>query len=111
MTTSPTKRSLDLLREEGYTVAITEHFNPWAKIRQDLFGFIDIVCIKSGVPGVLAIQTTTRENVTKRIAKIRLIPAHKIWLESDNRIEVHGWSKKAKVGKRKLWEVYREKLQ
>jgi hypothetical protein len=41
MATSPTQLSLKKLREEGYTVAVVEHWNSFARIRQDLFGFID----------------------------------------------------------------------
>ena len=32
---TPTQRSLKYLREQGYTVAITERWNPFARIRQE----------------------------------------------------------------------------
>ena len=42
----PTQRTLARLRQEGaLEVAIVEHWNPHARIRQDLFGFIDILAI------------------------------------------------------------------
>ena len=53
---TPTQRSLKYLREQGYTVAIVERWNAFAKIRQDLFGFIDLLAIKPGE--TLAVQTT-----------------------------------------------------
>ncbi|HQV57391.1 MAG TPA: hypothetical protein PKV27_05220, partial [Ilumatobacteraceae bacterium] len=61
MSTSPTTLSLKALRDAGYTVAIVEHFNPHMRIRQDLFGFIDIIAIRPGE--TLAVQTTSRSNM------------------------------------------------
>ena len=50
-----------MLRDQGYKVWITEHWNPWARIRQDLFGCIDLLAIGNGE--TLAVQTTSRSNV------------------------------------------------
>lgn len=105
--TSPTQRSLAVLRKEGYTAAITEHWNPFAHIRQDLFGFIDIVAIKVGETGVLGIQTTSQTNSGKRLLKIMNNPITKIWLDSGNRLEIHGWAKMGKRGERKVWKINR----
>ena len=41
MASSPTQRSLKLLRDEGYTAQVVERWNPHARVRQDLFGVID----------------------------------------------------------------------
>lgn len=105
---TPTTRSLELLRSEGYTVAITEHWNAYARIRQDLFGFIDLIAIKEGVSGVLAIQTTTAAHVSARFEKIAGNPVLKVWLLSGNKIEIHGWGLRGKRGQRKLWTVIRK---
>jgi hypothetical protein len=102
---SPTQRSLALLRKDGWTCTVTEKYNPFAQTRQDLFGFIDIVCLRGGEGGILGVQTTTGSNLSARLKKIKAIPEYKLWLESGGRIEIHGWGKKGKVGKRKLWEV------
>lgn len=102
--TSPTQRSLAFLRDQGYTVAITERWNPFAKLRVDLFGFIDLLCFKGDE--VLAVQTTSNDHVSHRIEKIKGIQAAALWLESPHRrIVVHGWAKKGARGKRKLWEL------
>lgn len=102
MKTSPTQRSLKLLREFGYLVAITERWNPFAKIRQDLFGFVDLLCVKGDE--VLAVQTTSGSNAAKRLDKIRGIPAAKTWLSSPNRkLYIHAWAKRGDRGKRKTW--------
>jgi len=37
--TSPTQPSLAYLKEEGWHVAIVEHWNPWERVRKDLLGW------------------------------------------------------------------------
>ena len=100
--TSPTQRSLEYLRGQGYTVAIVERWNPFARIRQDLFGFVDLLAIRENE--TLAVQATSLSNVSAREKKIG---------ESENvgavrkagwRIVVHGWGKDSK-GKWKLREI------
>jgi hypothetical protein len=109
--TSPTQLSLKDLRKRGYICAIVEHFNPWAKIRQDLFGFVDIVAIHPWHAGVLGVQTTTGANMAARITKAKGIPALRTWLLALNRLQVHGWTKKKAVlkdgslSKRPVWAV------
>ncbi len=108
--TSPTQRSLALLKKEGYLAAVTEHWNQFAFIRQDLYGFIDVVGIKETECGVLGVQTTSRGHIPDHLKKVLGIPAAKIWLACGNRIVLHGWSKKGKAGKRKLWEVFEQEI-
>jgi hypothetical protein len=100
---SPTSRSLAKLRKEGWTVAVVERWNQYAKVRQDLFGFIDLIAIKGDI--TLAVQSTSGANVSARIAKIQACQAASVWLESPMRkIVVHGWRKVGPRGARKLWE-------
>jgi hypothetical protein len=101
--TSPTMRSLKYWKGETDFVAKTEHWNSFARIRQDLFGFVDIVVIRPGIPGLLAIQTTSANNMSARKKKIMGIPAAKAWLEAGNQIIVEGWAKKGPRGKKKVW--------
>jgi hypothetical protein len=88
-TKSPTQLSLAKLREEGYTVAVVEHWNSFARIRQDLFGFIDLLALKG--KEVLAVQTTTASNMSARVKKIgdheNVSPVR----EAGWTIHVHGW--------------------
>jgi len=87
-------------------VAITERWNQYAKVRQDLFGFIDLIAVKGNV--VLAVQTTTGDNVSARIAKIQALQAFDFWLNPPTReVEVHGWRKVGARGKRKTWQCRR----
>lgn len=104
---SPTSRSLDELRRLGYTAAVVERWNPWAKIRQDLYGFIDILAVKDGETGVLAIQTTSMDHAADRMAKVQASPNLKVWLACGNRCEVWGWAKRGARGERKLWQLDR----
>ena len=97
---TPTKRSLDKLRKDGYLVEITEHWNPHAGVRKDLWGFCDLLAIKGAE--ILAIQVTTQNNMQARINKIR---KHKNFIavkKSGIKIVLHGWGK-GKNGKRIIW--------
>lgn len=106
MKSSPTQRSLKYCRDLGWFCAITEHWNQFAKIRQDLFGFIDIVALTPD--HIVAIQTTTSAHLAERIAKAQKLPGFWKWLEGGGKIEFHGWSKRGERGKRKLWTLRRE---
>lgn len=86
---SPTQRSLALLREQGYLCEIVERWNPWAKIRQDLFGIGDILAIKDNE--TLMVQTTSRSNVNARVKKISESEVLPVILRAGWRVQVHGW--------------------
>jgi hypothetical protein len=86
---SPTQRSLSLLRSQGWRCAIVEHWNPFAKIRQDLFGVIDLLCLRDGQ--VLAVQTTSRSNVSARVKKIAESEAIADIRKCGWSFVVHGW--------------------
>ena len=87
---SPTQRSLEYLRDQGYLCAIVEHWNPFARIRQDLWGWADILAIRKDE--VLAVQVTASA-VSERIKKIEASETLPKVREAGIRIEVHGWRK------------------
>jgi hypothetical protein len=91
---SPTQRSLVYLRSIGYTAAVVERFNQHAGVRQDLFGFVDVLAMRADKQGVLGIQATTASNASKRVGKILSLAAALVWLACGNRIEVWAWRKK-----------------
>jgi hypothetical protein len=91
MSTSPTQLSLDFMRKQGYHCAITEHWNHFAHIRQDLFGFIDILALADG--GVIGIQTTSYSNLSARVKKITDHDNVGVVRKSGIQILVHGWRK------------------
>lgn len=102
----PTQRSLALLRKDGWTAGVVEKWNPHARIRQDLFGFVDIIAVKPG-KGILALQVTSGANLASRLAKIVAEPRAALWLRSGGLLEAHGWRLAGQRGKRKTWQVRR----
>lgn len=99
---SPTQRSKAHLEALGYQVAITEHWNPWARRRVDLWGFVDLLAIKPNE--TLAVQTTSATNVSARVKKIAEHENVGFVRDAGWRILVHGWGKNSK-GKVTLREV------
>lgn len=103
MADSPTKRSLALLRRRGLVCAVTEKWNPHARLRQDLYGWIDLLALDPATGELIAVQTTSGSNVSKRIDKIRAWPHLAAWLIR-HRAVVHGWAKRGARGKPKRWD-------
>lgn len=89
---TPTQRSLAHWREQGYTVAIVERWNPFAKVRQDLFGMCDLLCIGNGE--TVCVQTTSASNVSARVKKLAEAEALPEMLRSKWRVVVEGWTGK-----------------
>lgn len=88
---SPTERTLKALRDDGWLCAIVEKWNPHARIRQDLYGFIDILAIKPD--RTLAVQACSGGDVSRRVNKItnhENLPAVR---EAGWAIQVWGWRK------------------
>jgi hypothetical protein len=106
--TTPTQRSLSLLRKEGFTVAVVEHWNMFAKIRQDLFGFADLLAFRVGQPGSMLVQTTTASNASARRAKIHKNVTALEWLMAGNWIRLDKWAERGARGKRKTWTAESE---
>lgn len=102
---TPTSRSLKYLKELGYTCQVVEKFLPFAKVRVDLFGGIDIVAIKEGIPGILGIQATSTGNINARVKKLQEIEALALWKRCGNSLQVWGWGLKGKQGKRKTYQL------
>ena len=91
MATSPTQLSLKLMRDKGFACEITERWNPFARIRQDLYGFIDVLCLGEGE--VVGVQTTSYSNMSARVKKIREHQNFKAVTDASIRVLVHGWHK------------------
>ena len=92
MSTSPTQLTLRKWRNAGYRVAIVERWNPHVKIRQDLFGIIDVLCVGNGE--TVGVQSTSYSNTSARIRKIEDQPELVADLRDAGwRIIVEGWRK------------------
>lgn len=107
---SPTARSLVELRRLGYLAAILERWNPFAKIRQDLFGFADLLAVKEG-ESIPAIQTATGANASARIHKIAASEPARTWLRCGHGLEIWAWSVKGARGERKTWSLDRRPIE
>lgn len=68
MAASPTQNTLAELRKRGYRAEVVERWNPHARVRNDLFGFVDVLAI--GPSGTLAVQATSYGNMSARVRKI-----------------------------------------
>lgn len=110
MIASPTQRTLLHLRRHGALAATVERWNPHVLrpgggrgIRQDLFGFLDIIAVEPGKVGVSGFQVSRTDDMATREAKIRDAkhwPKAQRWLAAGNRISVVGWAKRGRFSKR-----------
>lgn len=88
------------LEDRGYVVDKAESYNAHTKRKKDLFKFIDFVAIHPIKGELIAIQTTSKSNLSARIKKAENLKAYWHWLASGNDVVFHGWFK----GERK-WEL------
>jgi len=110
---SPTARTKRYLEAQGAIVDVVEKWipiegHPGGGVRRDLFGVIDILCIRDSK--LVAIQSTSGSNHAKRIAKAVAEPKIKAFLATSNQFQVWSWSKRGARGKRKLWQPRIEML-
>ena len=88
---SPTQRTLKHLREAGYPlVQVVEKWNPHARIRQDLYGCIDVLAVGDEI---VAVQATSGSNVASRIRQLTEHPSLPYLRKAGIRVLVHGWRK------------------
>lgn len=91
---SYTQRTLRECRNRGRICDRAEHWNAYAGphgLRQDLFGFIDIVCLDP--TGIVAIQCTGPSGHSSHKKKILENEHAPEWLKSGGRIELWSWRK------------------
>ncbi len=105
---SPTQRTLQVLRADGWTADVAEKFirlpdHPAGGFRRDLFGLADIVAVKEG-ERVLFVQTTDATSVSKHLDKIRELETLPVLL-AVARVEVHGWAKPTKTRRRWMQRI------
>ena len=88
---SPTQKALKYYKDLGYTCAIVEKWNPHAMIRQDLFGFIDIIAIGEGK--TIGVQCTSKSGVSSRVKKVLEHENLPAVLQAGWEVEVVGFEK------------------
>lgn len=91
---TPSQRTIKHLKDQGYMVANVEHYNYFTKRKHDLWGCIDILAI--GNRETLAVQVTSKSNMSARIKKIEDSDALPEMLRSGWRVIVCGWWKNNK---------------
>ena len=111
--TSPTSRSLALLRERGWIYGKVELQIPKTFIKRDLFGCFDYVAFNplAPAPELLHLQFTDGTNHSKRVLKIQLWEHLDAFLRIPGcKAEVWSWAKLGQAGTRKLWTLRRIRL-
>lgn len=88
---TPTQKTLAYLRERGFLAEVVEKWNPYARVRQDLFGFTDIVAVRGD--STLFVQCTSAANVPARRRKIADSESASKVASGTRRIIVMGWKK------------------
>lgn len=112
--TSPTQRTLAECKKRGWIAQVVEKWNPHARIRQDLFGCIDIVACTAPTldefGSIIGIQACAGSSHAARRAKAIRETRLWRWLEAGGRFQVWSWSKQGARGKRKLWTLRTEEI-
>jgi hypothetical protein len=71
--------------------AVVERWNAHAGIRQDLWGFADILGVHPVRREFLLVQTTTLANVSSRLSKAQGRAELAAWVRAGGMFQVHGW--------------------
>lgn len=107
---SPTARAKEYAKKKGWPVAVTERWNAFAKIRQDLFGIIDLIALADNQ--LIGVQATSRSNHKARVSKVHESEFLKPWLNTGAIVEI--WSFDPKILKtkegRRMLVTHMEKL-
>lgn len=85
-------RSRKLMEGQGFAVANVEHYNAFTRRKHDLYGFIDLLCIRG--EDIVGVQVTSWDNVGDRAKKVT---EHENYerVKHALRIVVQGWRKVA----------------
>jgi hypothetical protein len=107
--TTPTQRSLALLRGRGYAVEkVEQRLTFRGFITRDLFGCIDLIAVRRGE--IVGVQTTSRSNLAARRTKALGSPGLAAWLDGGGKFVLHGWAKAGPRGQRKKWQCSEQEL-
>lgn len=127
-------KSLKHLTEQGYIAGNVNSYvttsTDWtgAKggfkggFRKDAFGFMDLLAFRSDLIGSLAVQVTSKQQISKHLRDYRRDPQKRAaiiaWLLASNRFVIHGWyqeevptkSSKAKNATMPRWRLKRHEV-
>ena len=101
---SPTARSLERLRAEGFICQVVEQHIPHSFIKRDFIGCIDIIAFNDHE--TIGVQATSGSNHAARRVKALAIPELRNWCNGPNRhFEVWSWAKP-----KHRWQLRRERV-
>ena len=91
---SPTQRTLEWYKNQGYVCGKVELWIPGTKITRDLYGFADLEVF--GYGEVVLVQCTTWPNFSSRNKKILANENAKKWIMNNKTCSIHlvAWGKK-----------------
>ena len=72
-------------------VETVERWNSFARVKNDLFGIIDVLAVGAG--RTIGVQVTSRSNMAARRRKILDSEAYPMLKKAGWAIELHGWYK------------------
>lgn len=87
------KLSRKNLVDRGYQIDTAESYNAFSRRKKDLFRFIDIMGLHAAKGETLAVQATSKTNLSTRIKKAQALIDYHYWLACGNPVEFHGWFK------------------
>lgn len=99
---TPTARTKALLEKDGYLVGIVEKWNPYARIRQDLFGFADLIGVSPASKTVTLVQACTDTDHARRRRKVMESEAAAICAKAGVIVAVISWGKRKEKGTKRL---------
>jgi len=101
---SPTRRTLDFLRRNGYFADVVERWVGFGAgnggIRKDYLGFADVIAANPTARKIVAVQCCSGRDFQRRIRKLLESSEARAWRESGGHVWVMGWRK---LGRRRLW--------
>ena len=102
---SPTQRTLQYLRKHQYLTAVVERWNSYAKIRQDLFGFADLLAVGSEIWAIQVCMIGDRgRRLTKLLESAPVTDKLRRWLQAGGTCSVIAWTKHAPgKGRTRAW--------
>ena len=102
---TPQARATKELERRGYIVDVVEQVNRRGGItwRKDLFNGFDLLAV--GNRETLAVQVTSRSNVSARLKKLAELPSMPYLREAGWRMEVWGWGKTKTLGDWKIVDI------
>lgn len=88
---SPTARTLNRLRREGWLAAVVETFIPRVNRKRDLWGIGDVLAVHARDRRTMIVQCTSAAHVADRLKRVRARPETAHLLRAGVSVEIWGW--------------------